>query len=470
MTKSPVKQLSVFSLVMITVVAVDSLRALPFGAQYGFSIIFYYIIAALAFFIPVAMVAAELATGWPEQGGIYIWVREAFGKKTGFFTVWLQWFYNICWYPTIMTLIAATLAYCFNPKLADDKIFMLTTILSLYWMVTFINFFGMKVSAVLINLAAVLGTIIPIIMIIGLAIVWIVMGKPIQMQVSVSHFFPSLTSINNLVLLTGVVFGLLGMENAAAHAKEVKNPQRDYPRAMLWSTCIILFTLVFGSLAIATIIPQDKLNIITGLLQAYEMFFAKFHLSWFMPVLAMLVVLGALGGLNAWLLSPSKGLLMASRDGCLPEVLCRTNSRGVPTNILIAQGILFTALCSIFLLLPTVSSSYWALSVITSILSLIVYIPMFLAAICLRYKYPHVKRSYRVPGGNTGMWIACLSGLISCVFTMFIGFFPPSQINVGNTLIYEIIIITGVVMSCILPLIVYKFSNKHPELNLVSTE
>src|SRR6478672_5976935 len=101
------KVLSVFSLVMINIIAVDSLRTLPISAKLGMSLIFYYVIAALIFFIPVALVAAELATAFPNTGGIYVWVREAFGKRVGFITIWLQWIYNVVWYPTILAFIAA---------------------------------------------------------------------------------------------------------------------------------------------------------------------------------------------------------------------------------------------------------------------------------------------------------------------------------------------------------------------------
>ena len=94
--------LSVFSLVMLNIVAIDSLRSLPFAAKYGFSGVFFYIIAALLFFIPSALVAAELATGWPKKGGVYIWVREAFGLQAGLVTIWLQWIYNIFWFPGIL--------------------------------------------------------------------------------------------------------------------------------------------------------------------------------------------------------------------------------------------------------------------------------------------------------------------------------------------------------------------------------
>ena len=111
------KVLSVFSLTMINVIAVDSLRNLPISAEYGFSIIFYYLIAAFVFFIPIALVAAELATGWPKLGGMYVWSKEAFGPKAGLVTIWLQWIYNIVWYPTILAFLATIAAYLINPSL-----------------------------------------------------------------------------------------------------------------------------------------------------------------------------------------------------------------------------------------------------------------------------------------------------------------------------------------------------------------
>ena len=87
------KALSLFSLVMINVVAIDNLKSLPFGAKFGLSLVFYYVLAALFFFIPVALVAAECATGWPNRGGMYVWVREALGNRWAFFVIWIVWIY-----------------------------------------------------------------------------------------------------------------------------------------------------------------------------------------------------------------------------------------------------------------------------------------------------------------------------------------------------------------------------------------
>ena len=454
------KQLSVFGLVMINIVAIDSLRTLAIGAEYGLSLVFYYLLAALIFFLPTALVAAELATGWPESGGIYVWVREAFGKRIGLLTLWLQWIYNVCWYPTIMSFIAATIAYCINPQLADDKLFMLISIFSFFWLCTAINFFGIGASSLMSSISAIIGVILPMFFIMTLGLCWVMMGKPVQIEFSWKNLFPDLSSINHLVLLTGVLFGYVGIEMSAYHAADVKNPQQDYPKAVLWSGIMIFLTLMLSSLAIVIVVPPDQLNVISGLLQAYQIFFSAFNLSWFTPLLALLIICGSLGTVNAWLLGPGRGLVIASQDGCLPTSLSKLNRYQAPYNVLILQGIIFTLLCGIFILLPTVSSSFWALSAITSILSLIVYLFMFAAAIRLRYKYPYVKRAFVIPGGQIGLWLVCLVGILSCTMTLFISFFPPSQIPVGNVYLYEGILVVGVILGCSIPFFLYALTQR----------
>ncbi|HRE30898.1 MAG TPA: amino acid permease, partial [Candidatus Berkiella sp.] len=144
---APQRVLSVFSLVMINVIAVDSIRTLPMAASYGFALVTLYAIAALMFFIPTALITAELATTWPEKGGIYAWVKNAFGPKWGLCVVYLQWIYNVVWYPTILTLIASTIAYLVDPLLVQDASFMTTVVLTTFWGCTLLNFFGMRLSS-----------------------------------------------------------------------------------------------------------------------------------------------------------------------------------------------------------------------------------------------------------------------------------------------------------------------------------
>lgn len=453
--KKPKKVLGVFALVMINVIAVDSLRSLPFSAEYGFSLVFYYLVGAAFFFLPIALVSAELATAWPNKGGIYVWVREAFGDFWGFMVIWLQWVYNIVWYPTILSSLAAILAYMINPELAEDRLFMLITVLSIFWGATLLNCVGMKLSSAVSTISALIGTLIPMVFIIFLGVFWIYLGKPLQINFTKPEFFPDLTDTKMLVFLTALLFGLVGIEMSAVHADEVKNPGRTYPRAIFYSTIIILGTLMLSSLAIAIVVPRNDLSVVTGLVQAYEIFFTAFHLKWMSPIITILIIVGGIGCVAAWIIGPTKGLLVAAQDGCAPKVLAKMNKKGVPIVILMTQSTIFSILCAVFLLMPTVSSSYWLLTAMTAQLAMLVYVALFAAAIYLRYKRPGVARAYRVPFKNIGMWLICILGILTSVFVVGLGFVPPAQIEVGNLNVYEFILTAGILLLSLPPLLIY---------------
>jgi amino acid transporter len=446
---------------MINVIAVDSLRSLPFSAAYGFSLVFYYLIAAVVFFLPTALISAELATGWPDKGGVYVWVREAFGDCWGFVVIWLQWIYNVVWYPTILAFMAGALAYLIDPALADNKIYMFSVILVIFWGATLLNCFGMRLSSWISTVGALIGTLIPMFFIIILGIIWIHDGNPLQITFTKQAFLPNLSDINNLSFLLVVLFGLVGMEMSAVHADEVKNPQRAFPRAIIWSLCIIFFSLVLSSLAIAISVPHNTLNVITGLVQAFQVFFEAYHMKWMTPVITILIVIGGIGGVATWIIGPTKGLLVATTDGNAPLVLGKVNRHGVPVVILFLQAIICTALCSVFLFMPTVSGSYWVLTAITAQLAMLVYIVLFAAAIYLRYKKPQVVREYKIPFGKVGIWVLGLVGILSSLFAIALGFVPPSQIHIDILLKYEMILVVGIMVFCLPPVVMYRIRNSN---------
>lgn len=444
------KILSVFSLVMINVIAVDSLRTLPISAKLGYPLVSYYIVAALIFFIPVAMVAAELSTAFPNTGGLYIWVREAFGRKAGFITIWLQWIYNVVWYPTIMAFISVTLSYLIAPQLNGNKVFMLSAAISLFWLFTFLNCFGMKLSSLVSVIGATIGTILPMLAIILLGGIWLLNGYPLSSASTIS-WIPDFSSISNMSLFSIILFGLIGMEMSAVHAEEVKNPQRDYPRALFFSTLIIIATLTLGSLAIIIVVPVDQLNVVSGLIDAYNVFFKAYHMPWMTSVIAILIILGSLCGVSAWIIGPTKGLLVSARDGAIPHWFAKVNQYGAPTPILFSQALIFTLLCSIFILLDSINEAYWLLSDLSAQMALLVYIFMFSAAIRLRYTQPDRPRTFKIPGGNFMMWLVAGTGILSCLGAMAIGFVPPSQIPIGNLAFYYSFLIIGLIVFVVIP-------------------
>ncbi len=449
------KPLRLFQIVMINIIAVDSLRSLPFSAEYGLTLVFYYVIAALCFFIPTGLVAAELATAWPNKGGIYVWVREAFGELPGFVIIWLQWVYNIVWYPSILSFIAATLAYLINPQLAESKLYMLLVIMSIFWCATIVNFYGMKASSLVSSLGALLGTLFPMLFIISLGFYWLIKGNPSQIDFHLTQLIPTFDHPRTLSFLTAVLFGLVGLEMSAVHADEVKQPDKVYPKAIAYSSMLILFSLIFSSLAIAMVVPNRDLNVVTGLVQAFEIFFAAYHMKWMGPVITILIILGGVGSVATWIIGPTKGLLVAAKDGSVPPVFGWVNNKGVPVTLLIFQAIIFTLLCTVFLLMPTVSSSYWVLTAMTAVLAMLVYIALFAAGIWLRYKAKDVARPYRVPCGQLGMGVVGMLGILTAITAIILSFIPPAQLPVGNVRIFEMILVIGTLLLLAPPIVIY---------------
>lgn len=456
-TKIKRKVLTSFNLIMINVIAVASLRTLPIGAEFGASVIFYYLLAAIAFFIPVALVTAELATGWPSTGGIYVWVREAFGKRSGFFIIWLQWLYNVIWYPTILSFVAATITYLFDPTLADNKTYLLVTVLIMFWASTVVNFFGMKISSLVSTIGALVGTIIPMLFIIVLGVIWLVSGKPLAISFDHQNLLPQFDHAKNIAFFTGILFGLVGIEMSAMHAGDVKNPKRDYPIALIYSVIIVVVLLMFASLAITLVIQPSQLNLLSGVMHAFTLFFEALHMAWIVPILALLIAFGAFCQIATWVIGPTKGLLVASQDGVIPAVFAKVNKHGVPVTILIAQAVVVTLLSFMFVLFPKINSSYWVLTAMTSQLSLIEYCLLFVAFIYLRYKKAHVERAFRVPAGKFGAFFLAGLGFVTCALAIIFGFFPPNDFASGDLWKFETILICGTIVFGILPFVIYYF-------------
>jgi amino acid transporter len=459
-TKAPHKPLSMFALVMINVIAVDSLRNLTVGAEYGFALVFFYILAALLFFIPTILITAELATGWPVTGGAYVWIREAFGAQWGFLSIWLQWIYNVVWYPTIFAFIAGVLAYLVEPALVNNKYYMLGAIILTFWAMTCINFWGIKTASIVSTIGAIFGTILPMFFIACLGVFWILAGKPRQIHFTFSNLLPSHAHIQNIAFMTNILFGLLGMEMSAVHAGDVRHPGKDYPRALAYSSVIILGTLIFSSLAITLVVPLEKLNLVSGLIDAFKIFFDSYHFSGLLPIMVILIALGCLSGAAAWIIGPARGLLVATQDSDLPRFFSKHNRKNVPIGILVTQGIIVSLLCLVFFIMPTVKSSYWLLSNLAAQLALLFYILLFAAALRLHYKCAHVKRAFKIPGGSWGMWLVSGTGILTCCVAIIVGFLPPTQVAVGKIATYEMLLILGMLVFCLPPFIFHRLCKK----------
>lgn len=457
----PRRVLSVFVLAMLNVSIMASLRNLPLVAEFGLSAIFYFLIVALFFLIPCALISAELATGWPKSGGIYIWVREGLGDRFGFMAIWMQWVHNVAWYPVIMSFIAVTMAYLISPTLAENKFFVLSVILVGFWGMTLLNYLGIKTSGWFSTIGVIIGTILPGLLIIFLGFSWLFGGHPIQTPLSWDAVLPSFSNIGNLVFLAGLFLAFAGLEVSAAYASDVQNPQKNYPRAIILGAVITFTLFMLGSLAIAMVIPKHEISLVAGLMEAFKAFFLHYNLTWILPVMAFLLIIGAIAEVNSWIIGPVRGLYATSIHGNLPPIFQKVNKHDVPTRLLLFQAILMSITSLVFLYMPQVSSAFWMLTALSAQSYLIMYILMFIAAIKLRYSKPHVPRAYRVPFKSKGIWLFSCMGILSSCFAILLCFVPPSHLKVGNTTVYGLLLAGGLIVMCAIPLFIHMHRKPH---------
>ena len=434
-------KITFFALVLLIISAIDSNRNLPSSAIFGSPLIFFFLFSAVFFLFPSALVAAELSAAFPEEGGIYHWVRSAFGENTGMLAIWLQWINTVVWYPTILSFIAGTLTYLFNPSLMENKAYMICMIAGIFWALTLVNLFGIQVSARINTIFASIGTVFPMLLLIVLGIIWALAGNHFQIPITLDSIFPSLEKLDTLTALEAVMGSFLGMELSGVHINNVPHPQKTFPKALLLSSVYILATMLLGSLTIAVVLPASQINLAGGLMQVFDNFFQVFHLGPLVPLMSFLIVIGSIGGMINWLISPAKGLLHASNYGFLPHFFTKTNTHGVAGRILVSQAVLVTLFCSVLFLLPTVNAFYWFLTGLSNCLYMLMYVLMFLAV--FRLRSIHLERAFKIPGGRLGLGIICALGLTGSILTILFGFIPPDNVNIGSALRYTLMIAAG---------------------------
>jgi putative glutamate/gamma-aminobutyrate antiporter len=463
----PRRVLSIFVLAMLNVSIMASLRNLPLVAEFGLSAIFFFFVVAIFFLIPCALISAELATGWPKSGGIYIWVREGLGERWGFMAIWMQWVHNVAWYPVIMSFVAVTLAFLISPALTENKFFVLSVILIGFWGMTLLNYLGIRTSGWFSTIGVIVGTILPGLLIIFLGLYWITGGNPVQTPMGWNALLPSFSNVSNLVFLAGLFLAFAGLEVSAAYASDVENPQKNYPRAIVLGSVITFTLFMLGSLAIAIVIPKNEISLVAGLMDAFHAFFQYYHLTWILPIMAFLLIIGAIAEVNSWIIGPVRGLYATSIHGNLPPFFQKVNKHDVPTRLLLFQAILMSITSLVFLYMPEVSSGFWILTALSAQSYLIMYILMFIAALSLRYTKPHVPRTYRVPFQNQGIWLLCAMGIFSSCFAIILCFVPPSTLKVGSTFTYVLLLLIGLFVMCAIPHFIYACRKPHWQLKIV---
>ncbi|MCH2184780.1 APC family permease, partial [Myxococcota bacterium] len=351
-----------------------------------------------------------------------------------------QWMQILGWFPTVLSFGAATVAYVFNPALAENATFNIVIVLAIFWSVTLLNLRGIRTSGLLASAGLILGTILPVLLVVVFAGAWLVGDNAIAIPQENRGFLPKLDGIRGLALAAGMITFYSGLEVNAVHGARVRNPRTTVPFAMISAASLVFAIYIFGSLGVAFVLSPEEIqrSLNVGPMAMFDVFLDMYGFTALSPLLAACVAIGVLGHVSTWVIGPTESIRLAAQRGDLPPGLGRTNGNGVPVLLLLIQAGVVTAMSLSFLLLKDVSVAFFVLTALSGAIYLIMYILMFSAGIRLRYSHPDVDRHFSVPGGLIGMWVIAGTGIVFSLLALVLSFLPPekSQIDVGSILNY----------------------------------
>ncbi len=431
---------------LLTLGSVGDLGSAPAMAVFGLASIVLYVVPAIVFLVPASLVSAELASGW--TGGVYNWVSEGISPRMGFVAVWCQFAQTTFYYPAVLAYIASTLAYLVDPTLAHSGLYTTAVIIVMFWAAVLVSARGVVAADKLASYGIFIGTLIPGLLLVALAAVYLLQGHSSAAPLNTHHLLPPWHGLTSIVLIVNSFFTFAGVEVNAVHVGDLRNPPREFPKAILVAVIMILLVFILPTLAISIAVPAGHISFTAGVMQAFKSLLGHFGLHVLVPVVALALAIASLSGLLDWLTGPSTGLVEIARErGYLPRYFQRLNANGVQVRILVAQGVVITLIGLLYALVPTVSRAYWVFAALATEVYLVMYILMFVAARNLRQRQPDHPRGYRAPA----LVAICAIGALASVAACAVGVLPPSQLGHIDIAPYVLALLTGAIVVGPLP-------------------
>lgn len=445
------QKIGTFAVVVMILTACLGIRWIPVAGSLGPPAILFWIMGALLFFVPLSLIIMELTHNYTQDGGVYLWVKQALGERFGFYTAWLYWINNFFFYPGLLVFMVANMAYLIgNKSLADNHFFVITIVILSLWSAILINIKGIQWIAKIASFACILNVCLAIFIIIsGLAYAIFYTSAT---TFTIAAFLPNKTIWQNLSNLTLLMFALSGVELVPIMAGSINNSRKTLTRGILISGVIILISYILGTLAINFMLNPSELNNTTGLMEMFIAISVKLHMGWLSALFIFLLFLVELGALIVWLIAPTVMLFECVEPGILPPWLQVLNKHGVPANALLFIGCIVTLIIVLMQFLPTVNSIFTALVLMGTIVYFLPY--LFLVFAYLKLK---TNQALKEPILNNTIGYSCAILLfISVILGISLSFVPNADIQTTSELIiYEAELIGGPLFFILLGYFIY---------------
>lgn len=414
-------------LALFYVVVALSVRWTATAAAAGPSILIIWVVALACFFVPLAASVMELSSRHPEEGGLYIWTREAFGDFAGFIAAWTYWMSNLPYFPGVLYFGAASALFAFGTHaqmLAANSIYFVTFAIISLLIITALNIRGVNVGKWLNNIGS-LGSLLPLTMLILLAAASYLRFGP-AVRYPAASFIPHLT-LNNAVFWSSVFFAFTGIEAASAMGDEIQNPRRVIPWALLVGGSVLAFGYIAGTAALLVALPSQAVAGPDGFVTGIQLLSSRLGLGWLLVPIALLVALNAVGGAAANLSSTARLPFVAGIHRYLPAAFGSIHPHyRTPWIAIGIYGFAGMVVAILGQAGTTVRGAYDVLVSMAVISEFIPFLFVFGAMIRLQSR-PLGPEVRRVPGGRPVAIVLGSIGLLSCAVTIVLSVVPASD-------------------------------------------
>ncbi|MEG2745822.1 MAG: APC family permease [Gordonibacter sp.] len=447
-----VKKFSFISVILSVICVVFVAEAAAPAAAIGNQQFFWWIFLIITFLLPYGMVVAELGTTYDSDGGLYDWIRDAFGDRWGSRVAWYYWINFPLWIASLATLFPDILGMVLGVEFEIAPVLLIE--LAFVWIVVFMSFSKVSDSAWILNGGAVLKVLIAV-SVGGLGI-WYAVNNGFASDMSPHTFIPDLTNTNALTYLSIILFNFMGFEVICTFAGAMKNPSRDIPKAIVLGGLAIGAIYLFCSFGIGAAIPADQIDPDFGMIYAVMTMVGEASPIFMLICIVFLVTLFA--NMASWSFGVNYVADYAAKHGNMPKVFARESKKtGMPTGAAIVNGVVASLALMLQLIpIPAISDGiFWMLFSMNVVFLLISYIPMFPAFLKLRRVDPNRTRVFKFPFKGKFMLVVLAIPAIELVLSIIATIVP---LNGSEEELSKIPMLVGVLVFVVLGEIIRVFS------------
>jgi glutamate:GABA antiporter len=437
------REFSFRDLILFQITAVITVRWISFAAARGTSSISLWAIAFVFFFFPLAYVVIDFTRKIPMEGGIYQWTKHSLGPFHGFFCAWAYVVNNLFYFPSLLIAVGGYVAFMVSGEdqsLQSNQKFALIFSLSSIWGILILNLIGLRFGKWVENIGG-LSIWLPCTMLIVFGIVqFIRVGSATPF--TWNGLFPDFGKTDTWTAWANICFAFTGIELASTMSEEVRDPERDLPRSIYWAGVIITCIYTLGTISVLIFLNPKELNLITGIMQAISKILDSVGLSFLTPFVSLLLALGGLGTLGAWLAGAARVPYTVGLDRYLPRSLAKLHPRwGSPYVSLLVLGVISSVIVVLSLAGASVKEAYLKLSNATIILYFIPFCYLFVS---------YIKAN---PAGKKRLAkLLAVFGLVSTVIAIVLACWPPSDTDFWR---YERDVVGGSAALMLISLVFY---------------